>query len=296
MRKKTYNWISLEEKNSEIMSSLILRWEDMLNSNLRELEYHKFINDHAGFFFGNYNCYLTISKLKLGSDYETDFVNVIDQRSNGIIYEFIEIEKPSSRLFSSNGIPTKDFNNAIQQIRDWKRYLIENKAWFRKYLPSQTTRIINNAGVTFTLIIGKRTDNPLEIEKRNQIADELRINIRSFDYLTDLFKRRKFFNQASPPVCGCSFAVFEHNRRSTRHMFNYNIVKNENRRFKTKAALANDRGRISLSATKLRAKRGTTNYHNWHFKKVCIWDSRNRTTVWVQYANSQSYKTKWKDR
>jgi len=196
VRKKTYNWISLEEKNSEIMSSLILRWEDMLNSNLRELEYHKFINDHAGFFFGNYNCYLTISKLKLGSDYETDFVNVIDQRSNGIIYEFIEIEKPSSRLFSSNGIPAKDFNNAIQQIRDWKRYLIENKAWFRKYLPSQTTRIINNAGVTFTLIIGKRTDNPLEIEKRNQIADELRINIRSFDYLTDLLKRRKFFNQA----------------------------------------------------------------------------------------------------
>ncbi|MCE1169392.1 MAG: DUF4263 domain-containing protein [Sphingobacteriia bacterium] len=193
---RLYDWISLEEENSEVISSLIQRWENMLNSNLKEQEYHQFINDHAGFFFGNHDCYLTISKLKLGSDYETDFVNVIDQRSNGIIYEFIEIEKPGSSLFASNGVPAKDLNNAVQQIRDWKRFLIENKAWFRKYLPSQTTRIINNAGATFTIIIGRRTNSLFEIEKRNQIADELRINIRSFDYLTDLLKRRKFFNIA----------------------------------------------------------------------------------------------------
>jgi hypothetical protein len=193
---KIYNWISLEEKSSTIISSLVQRWEGMLSSNLKESEYHQFIYNHAGFFFGNNNCYLTISKLKLGCDYETDFVNVIDQRSNGIIYEFIEIEKPSSKLFTTNGVPAKDLSNAIQQIRDWKRFLIENKASFKKYLPSQTTRVINNAGIIFTIIIGRRTDNALEIEKRNQIADESRVNIRSFDYLTDLLKCRKFSNHA----------------------------------------------------------------------------------------------------
>ena len=193
---KKYNWFSLETENSTIMSALVERWKNTLDSNLKESVFHQFIHDHAGFFFGNDNCYLTISKLKLGCDYETDFVNVIDQRSNGIIYELIEIEKPNSKLFTTSGVPAKDLSSAMQQIRDWKRFLIENKAWFKKYLPSQTTRVINNSGVIFTIIIGRRSENALEIEKRNQIANELRINIRSFDYLTDLLERKRFFNDA----------------------------------------------------------------------------------------------------
>ncbi|MCM0196076.1 MULTISPECIES: Shedu anti-phage system protein SduA domain-containing protein [Bacteroides] len=199
---RKYNWISLETENSIIISTLVERWKNMLDSNLKESAYHEFIHDNAGFFFGNDNCYLTISKLKLGSDYETDFINVIDQRSNGIIYELIEIEKPNSKLFTTGGAPAKDFSNAIQQIRDWKRFLMENKTWFKKYLPSQTIRVVSNPGVIFTIIIGRRTENSLEIEKRNQIADELKINIRSFDYLTDLLERRRFFNNACLDING----------------------------------------------------------------------------------------------
>ncbi len=96
--------------------------------------------------------------------------------------EFIEIEKPGSKLFTKNWVPAKNFNSALQQIRDWKRFLIENKSWVRKYLSSQTTRVLNNAGVNFTIIIGKRTGDMAEIEKRNQIADENEIQIRPFDY------------------------------------------------------------------------------------------------------------------
>lgn len=140
--------------------------------------------------------------MKLGSELETDFINIRDNRSNGITYEFIEIEKPGSKLFTKNGVPAKDFNNAIQQIRDWKRFLVENKNWFRKYLPSQTTRVLNNAGVNFTIIIGRRNGDLAEIEKRNQIADELGAQIRSFDYLTDLMKRREYNNYANLGIRG----------------------------------------------------------------------------------------------
>ena len=196
LQNKLYDWQSLESENSEIVSSLIQKWEELISQDLTENKYHEFLKEYAGFFFSDYNCYLTISKLKLGSELETDFINIRDQRSNGIVYEFIEIEKPNCKLFNVAGSPGKEFNTAIQQIRDWKRFLIENKDWFRKNLPSQTTRIINNSGVTFTIIIGRRTDNLLEIEKRNQIADELGIQIRSFDYLTDLLRKRKFFNNA----------------------------------------------------------------------------------------------------
>ena len=192
---KKYNWISLESENSGIIKGVIANWESLLDKKLQEKEYHEFLKEHSGFFFSDYNCYLTISKLKLSSELETDFVNVRDQRSNGLVYEFVEIEKPQSKLFNSNGLPARDFNSAIQQIRDWKRFLTDNKGWFKKYLPTYTTRIINDSCIKFTIIIGRRARNELEIERRNQIASELGIEIRSFDYLTDLLKKRKFHNQ-----------------------------------------------------------------------------------------------------
>lgn len=64
-----YNWESLERENAGILSSLIQNWEELLQQNLKEGEYHQFIKDYTGFFFSDYNCYLTISKLKLGSEY-----------------------------------------------------------------------------------------------------------------------------------------------------------------------------------------------------------------------------------
>ena len=108
-----YNWASLKKENSHILTEIISKWTELLNSNLPEADYHEFIKEHAGFFFSGFDRYMTISKLKLGSEFETDFVNIKDQRSNGIIYEFIEIEKPSSKLFTQNGTPAKDFNNAL---------------------------------------------------------------------------------------------------------------------------------------------------------------------------------------
>lgn len=202
---KVQDWSELHTSKKNILNGVVSAWESMLVKHLNEKDYHEFLKNHAGFFFSDFNCYLTISKLKLGSELETDFINIRDNRSNGITYEFIEIEKPGSKLFTKNGVPAKDFNNAIQQIRDWKRFLIENKNWFRKYLPSQTTRVLNNAGVNFTIIIGRRNGDLTEIEKRNQIADEIGVQIRSFDYLTDLLKRQEFINYANLGIEGGSW-------------------------------------------------------------------------------------------
>lgn len=47
---RKYNWISLETENSIIISTLVERWKNMLDSNLKESAYHEFIHDNAGFF------------------------------------------------------------------------------------------------------------------------------------------------------------------------------------------------------------------------------------------------------
>jgi hypothetical protein len=192
--KYLYDWASLENRNKAIHERINGEWQALLDGNYKESAYHRFISRHAGFFFSDFNCYLSISKLKLGSEYEADFVNIRDKRSNGIQYEFIEIEKPSSPLFTKVGIPSNDLNNALQQIRDWKRFLIDDKSFFRKFLPANSTRVITNSFLKFRIIIGRRTENDFINDKRNQIAAEAGVEIRSFDYLTDLLQIRQFYN------------------------------------------------------------------------------------------------------
>ncbi|WP_321369967.1 Shedu anti-phage system protein SduA domain-containing protein [uncultured Draconibacterium sp.] len=169
-------------------------WNALLDENLTERHYHKFLIDNAGLFLGNENCHLVISKLKLGSDFETDFVTLSDGFSNGNRFELIEIKQPGAKLFTEKGLISKEFNQAIQQIRNWKRWLIDNRTWFKNYLPTINTRVISKSQLKFKIIIGRRLTNPHDIEKRNQIADEIGAEIRSFDYLSDKFKRREFYH------------------------------------------------------------------------------------------------------
>lgn len=187
------DWTLLNNSKSYIIQGLIKEWTDLLNKKEKEEAYHSFLARYAGFFLADDSAFVVISKLKLASELETDFVIVRDGHSDGTIYEFIEIEKPWSKLFTKKGIPTNDFNTSLQQIRDWRRWLIDNKSYFHKYLPTTNNRVIRDTNLRFKIIIGLR-DNPLsDFEKRIQIARDNNIEIRSFDSLTDTLSRKFFF-------------------------------------------------------------------------------------------------------
>lgn len=186
----------LKNRDEDFKRDLLNKWSELLSKNYTERYYHKFLFDNAGFFLGNEDCHLAISKLKLGSELETDFVTLNDGFSNGNQFELIEIKRPSATLFTENGTMTSEFNRATQQIRDWKRWLIENRTWMKKHLPTVSTRIVSKSDLKFKIIIGRRLTNPYDIEKRNQIADEIGAEIRSFDYLTDKLKSRVFYPTA----------------------------------------------------------------------------------------------------
>ncbi len=183
----------IAEKNLLLRKKVISEWEGLLNQNLTEHIYQTYLANNAGFFLGGDNCHLVISKLKLGSELETDFVTLTDDFSNGNRFELIEIKRPNTKLFTEKGILTTDFNRATQQIRDWKRWLIDNPSWLKKYLPTVSTRVINDSFLNFKIIIGRRITNQYEIEKRNQIGKEIGAKIRSFDYLTDKLKKRDLY-------------------------------------------------------------------------------------------------------
>ena len=185
------NWY-LNNITPEFKVNLISDWEKLINQELTENNYQTYLTNNAGLFFGNENCHLVISKLKLGSELETDFITLTDGFSNGNQFELIEIKQPSAKLFTEKGVMTSDFNRATQQIRDWKRWLIDNPSWFKKHLPTVSTRVISESFLKFKIIIGRRITNQYEIEKRNQIGAEIGAEIRSFDYLTNKLKSREF--------------------------------------------------------------------------------------------------------
>lgn len=187
-----YDWESLVEM--PLYQKILDDWCELLdNDKLKEAAYHDFLAAAPFFFLTNDDSYLVISKLKLGSEYETDFVVVKEGYSDGTIYELIEIESPHTSLFNKSGIPTAKFNSALQQIRDWKRFLINNKPAFKRALPTLNTRVISDSRLRFKIIIGRRPDNLEEIEKRRQISESENVDIISFDRLTEIAQKRRIF-------------------------------------------------------------------------------------------------------
>jgi len=194
---KFHDWTQF--RDSSVYTKILKDWENLLNdTSKKEQDYHSFLQSNPAIFLTVIESYIVISKLKLGNEFETDFVVVKEGYSEGTNYDIIEIESPHTTLFDSKGKPSAKFNAAIQQIRDWRRWLIENKNGFKRILPTVGTRVLKDSKLNFKIIIGRRSENPLELEKRRQISEEMNIEIISFDRLTDLAKyRRKFINETT---------------------------------------------------------------------------------------------------
>lgn len=196
MAEKVFDWERITQ--SETFKRLREDWKKLLaDTTLKERDYHAFLANNPFFFLTYLESYVVISKLKLGSEYETDFVVVKEGYSDGTIYELIEIESPHTKLFDSKGKPAAKFNAALQQILDWKRFLKSEKSFFRKFLPTTNTKIIRDSKISFKIIIGRRTDNQEVLEKRRQYSEDYGVEILSFDRLTDISNRLHFSNKPS---------------------------------------------------------------------------------------------------
>lgn len=193
----TYDWESLTK--TATYQKLLNEWKNLLNNKrLKEKDYHAFLKEHPAVFLTLEDSYVSISKLKLGAEFETDFVIVKEGYSNGTVYEIIEIESPHTKLFDNSGKPSAKFNSALQQVRDWRRWFIDNKSEFKRVLPTINTKVLRESKLKFKIIIGRRTDNILDLEKRKQIEDEQKVEIISFDRLTEISEKwRFFFNESS---------------------------------------------------------------------------------------------------
>jgi hypothetical protein len=203
------------DKGSTILKSIDKKWQSLLdNPSVKESDIHKFLSDHAGLFFGQ--DVFVISRPELGSDFQADFVVASDQASYGIDYKFVEIETPQSALYTRSGDPSARLTHAIQQVFNWKTWLTRHRGHVRRFFPSKYFGWDEFTNLSFCIVIGRRTHGSYVTAKRNVLAQEVGISIRSFDYLSDMLELRFSFLWYLTP----------HSERGRPHIFAANQLAN----------------------------------------------------------------------
>lgn len=187
------NWSFV--KSSPIYTSVCDRWIEMLkNKALGEEDYQQFLTEHAGFFFSRHlggEDQLVSAKIRLGSDFTTDFIIATSVRSYGVNYTLVEIESPHSPPYTAAGAPSSRLNTAVQQVQDWQRWIERNREEAKRLFPSKQFIRGDDPNFSYMIVIGRRQNLRGHESKRNHYARSLGIAIRTFDYFTDdLFARR----------------------------------------------------------------------------------------------------------
>jgi len=169
----------------------------------KEQDYQKFLEQHTRFipreFVQNHGIGqgLVLRKLPFGADYKTDFFffskSTIDWNA-----VFIEIEKPSSRYFrgSTNEFHS-DFQNALQQIRNWKAWFLsdQNKGTFLSTVSAiQVPRHMASNPTTFkyVLVLGRRSEYDGNEDRRRLVkaCESENFKIISFDSLAEALSQK----------------------------------------------------------------------------------------------------------
>src|SRR5216684_8191357 len=196
MRSGILDWELLNNTAKPFVAKIRREWLALLQQRLPEETYQSYLHNHAGLFFDEWQGPLVISKLRLGGDFVTDFILLEDCGSDGTVFHCIEIETPWTAPFTSKGNPSARLSAAIQQVQNWRRWLLDNRNQALKLFPAFRVRAYREPTFKFKIIIGNRSNSLKWLDRRHDLAQALRIGIRSFDLFTDIFDRHLFANYA----------------------------------------------------------------------------------------------------
>ena len=160
---------------------LIQSFKLLLEKAEKEEEIQVFLNNHPEFVFPEYES--VVPKPGLGGDYFPDFAVSIRQ-NNGLQWVFVEIEKPSKRIFTQgkkNFQFTRDFTQAKGQLLEWDAYITQNLLFLRQKFP-------NLLKAKYCLIYGR--NNELDENRRGMLISEFNeSNNRSFLTYDDMIEK-----------------------------------------------------------------------------------------------------------
>ena len=188
----------LEESHADwdqITESDVASLQKLLCRNPKEPKMHRFLEDNPKFLIqvlgaghGRYQ----LSKKRLGSEFVPDFL-VAEMSSIGMEWYAVEIESPRKSPHNKDGSFNKHLNHAINQIRDWREWLMNNIDYARRPKNEDGLGLVGiDPRVAGIIIIGRRSNFPPRYNKfRRQLIDQNRIVIHSYDWLVDVAQRNR---------------------------------------------------------------------------------------------------------
>lgn len=155
-------------------------------SDERPLQRHLAVNpmllvQHLGGGHGRW----VLSQKRLGSEYVTDFV-IGEGSSGGFEWQFVELQSPKAKLFvPSTGRYSKQFDEGLRQIQDWRRWLDDNRDYARRPRSRNGLGLVDASGTDpGLLIIGRATDlSDEDVQRRRQLDQQYNIRIHTYDWL-----------------------------------------------------------------------------------------------------------------
>jgi Domain of unknown function (DUF4263) len=137
------------------------------------------------------HCHHVFPKVCLGNQYEVDFF-CLDIPSSGEEWRSIELEAAEKQLITKSGRKTAQLEHALQQIRDWRAWIMANLSY------AQSPKGRNGLGLRNIqprfyghVIIGRRRDysDAFNSLRAQVFRDEL-IDIRSWDGVIEWARKR----------------------------------------------------------------------------------------------------------
>ncbi len=156
---------------------ILERYDDVLRATKSEEDLQRFLFENPAILYPDY--VKRYSKLRLGDDYITDFVFDV-QGHNGREYVFVELEKPTKLIFTSQGYFTAYFTQAKDQLLNWERWISANQAYIIQKLPGLFKP-------SFHLVMGRSAD--LLQTHREKLRTEFATTSRTFSTYDDLLRR-----------------------------------------------------------------------------------------------------------
>lgn len=174
----SFIWDRLNPEDGETLFAL-------LETNPDESEVHQFLEANPQFLIqvlATGHARYQISKPRFGAEHIPDFL-VAEMSSIGIEWHLVEIESPRSPVERKDGLPTKELNHAIGQIRDWRDWLLNNRDYTRRSKEEGGLGLVGiDPRASGLIIIGRRKKFSSRYnEFRRTMIDRDRIVIHSYD-------------------------------------------------------------------------------------------------------------------
>lgn len=187
-----YRGIDFESEASDLLNAL--------NNSKKENDIQRYIKDNEKWFvpasifkdydFGHHEAYI-VPEQALGAEYRVDYM-LLGRNSIGHQIVLVEFEDVNvDYKIQSSNIESDSVRKGLAQIKDWKRWLDNNRNYFMDSCRlSNINRNIPSWGIHYCLVVGRR-------ERMNDVSNQMRgqsehdtpgLHIITYDRLVDNVK------------------------------------------------------------------------------------------------------------